>query len=150
MTYFTFLLLFFAPLVALAFFLALRDHRRITQLAAYAARGSALPTVLLAHVLAAVIYTTPWDNYLVATSVWSYNPALVTGVTIGWVPIEEYHLLRAAESGHGAAVRLAGQTDKRVQGIEPTSTLALRSGAWRRTGWLWPQSWPPGTSPALT
>ena len=38
MTYFTFLLLFFAPLVALAFFLALRDHRRITQLAAYAPR----------------------------------------------------------------------------------------------------------------
>lgn len=42
------------------------------------------------HVFIALIYTTPWDNYLVATSVWWYDPSLVTGVTIGWVPIEEY------------------------------------------------------------
>lgn len=45
---------------------------------------------LLAHVVAAVVWTTPWDNYLVATGVWSYDRALVTGLTIGWVPIEEY------------------------------------------------------------
>jgi lycopene cyclase domain-containing protein len=38
----------------------------------------------------AVIYTTPWDNYLVATGVWWYDPALVTGITLGWVPLEEY------------------------------------------------------------
>jgi len=37
-----------------------------------------------------VIYTTPWDNYLVATGVWYYNPDLVTGIVIGYVPIEEY------------------------------------------------------------
>ena len=36
------------------------------------------------------VYTTPWDNYLVATGVWWYDPALVNGLTIGWVPIEEY------------------------------------------------------------
>lgn len=41
-------------------------------------------------VVVAVIYTTPWDNYLVATGVWYYNPKLVTGITLGWVPIEEY------------------------------------------------------------
>lgn len=46
--------------------------------------------VLLAHVAVAVTYTTPWDNYLVASDVWSYDPDLVTGFTIGWVPIEEY------------------------------------------------------------
>jgi lycopene cyclase domain-containing protein len=45
---------------------------------------------LLVHVFLAVAYTTPWDNYLVATRVWYYNPALVSGVTLGWVPIEEY------------------------------------------------------------
>jgi len=44
--------------------------------------------LLLAAV--AVLYTTPWDNYLVATHVWWYDPALVLGITIGWVPIEEY------------------------------------------------------------
>jgi lycopene cyclase domain-containing protein len=46
--------------------------------------------VLLAHVLLALVYTTPWDNYLVATNVWWYDPELVTGITLGWVPIEEY------------------------------------------------------------
>jgi lycopene cyclase domain-containing protein len=38
----------------------------------------------------ALVYTTPWDNYLVATGVWFYNPALVTGITLGYVPLEEY------------------------------------------------------------
>lgn len=34
-------------------------------------------------------YTTPWDNYLVANSVWWYGENRVLG-TIGYVPIEEY------------------------------------------------------------
>jgi len=42
------------------------------------------------HIVLAVVYTTPWDNYLVATGVWYYNPELVTGWVIGYVPIEEY------------------------------------------------------------
>jgi len=46
--------------------------------------------LVLAHIVAAVVWTTPWDNYLVATGVWYYDPALVTGITLGWVPIEEY------------------------------------------------------------
>lgn len=46
--------------------------------------------LVLIHIAAALIYTTPWDNYLVATGVWWYHPDLVTGVTFGWVPIEEY------------------------------------------------------------
>jgi len=45
---------------------------------------------ILVHVVLAVLYTTPWDNYLVATGVWFYNPELVTGILIGYVPIEEY------------------------------------------------------------
>ena len=50
-----------------------------------------LPFVaLLTHVLLAVVYTTPWDNYLVATNVWWYDQGLVNGWTIGYVPIEEY------------------------------------------------------------
>jgi len=42
------------------------------------------------HILLALVYTTPWDNYLVATSVWYYNPKLVTGIVFGYVPLEEY------------------------------------------------------------
>ena len=89
MTYFGFLALFLLIPLAVLVVLTWLDHRR----------GITLPNalqnypawiVLVAHVVVAVIYTTPWDNYLVATAVWWYDPALVTGITIGWVPIEEY------------------------------------------------------------
>ena len=46
--------------------------------------------VIAAICVVALVYTTPWDNYLVATRVWWYHPELVTGFVIGWVPIEEY------------------------------------------------------------
>lgn len=46
--------------------------------------------VLLALIIAAVAYTTPWDNYLVATRVWYYDPHLVMNITLGYVPLEEY------------------------------------------------------------
>ncbi|MFB0545421.1 MAG: lycopene cyclase domain-containing protein [Anaerolineae bacterium] len=50
---------------------------------------------LLSHVAIALIYTTPWDNYLIANRVWWYDPTLVTGITLGWVPIEEYTFFAA-------------------------------------------------------
>jgi len=52
----------------------------------------ALPpaAVLAGHVALAVAYTTPWDNYLVASRVWWYDRSLVTGLVLGYVPIEEY------------------------------------------------------------
>ena len=37
----------------------------------------------------AFVYTTPWDNYLVAREVWTYPPGRVLA-TIGYVPVEEY------------------------------------------------------------
>lgn len=46
--------------------------------------------VLLGICLLAFVYTTPWDNYLVASRVWWYDPNLVTGIVFGYVPIEEY------------------------------------------------------------
>lgn len=46
--------------------------------------------VLLAHAALAVTYTTIWDNYLVASGIWGYDPKLVSGLKLGWVPIEEY------------------------------------------------------------
>lgn len=89
MTYFGFLARFLLiPLLIISGWLWLEKRR-----------GKKLPTVfqtwpiswvILGHVVIAIIYTTPWDNYLVATSVWWYDPNLVTGYTIGWVPIEEY------------------------------------------------------------
>ncbi len=89
MTYALFLVLFLViPIVILGFATwrdfrnQLRSSQRFNNFPGWLAVGI--------HVLLAVIYTTPWDNYLVATGVWYYNPELVTGITLGWVPIEEY------------------------------------------------------------
>jgi len=42
------------------------------------------------HMVLALLYTTPWDNYLVAIGVWFYNQKLVSGIVLGFVPVEEY------------------------------------------------------------
>jgi lycopene beta-cyclase len=49
----------------------------------------------------AIVYTTPWDNYLVASGVWYYDTKLVLGVLLGYVPLEEYafYILQAALTG---------------------------------------------------
>ena len=89
MTYAQFLVVFLGiPLVifALANWLDQRQDKHLP----VAMRNLPAWIPLLVHVLLAVGYTTPWDNYLVATGVWYYDPALVTGITLGWVPIEEY------------------------------------------------------------
>ncbi|MFD1632646.1 lycopene cyclase domain-containing protein [Haloplanus ruber] len=39
--------------------------------------------------VAALVYTTPWDNYLIARGVWSYAPGS-TLATLGHAPVEEY------------------------------------------------------------
>lgn len=39
--------------------------------------------------LIAVVYTTPWDNLLVARGVWGYGEGRVLA-TLGYVPVEEY------------------------------------------------------------
>jgi lycopene cyclase domain-containing protein len=76
MTYFGFLGLFLVlPILVLA---VPARHRSLPR--------RAIPLLCLL----ALVYTTPWDNYLVATHVWWYDPRLVTGIVLGWVPVEEY------------------------------------------------------------
>ncbi len=89
MTYYGFLLRFLVIPILILAAIALRDRRRGRAMPSFL-RSFPLGRAIAAHMLIALIYTTPWDNYLVATGVWWYDPALVTGVTIGWVPIEEY------------------------------------------------------------
>lgn len=89
MTYFGFLLRFLViPITA---FLALSwwDNKMTRNMGGFQ-NGRAVWIAIWVHVILAVVYTTPWDNYLVATGVWFYNPELVTGLVIGYVPIEEY------------------------------------------------------------
>ncbi len=89
MTYFGFLVRFLLlPIVALVV-LNVWEWRRGKELPV--ALHSYPPLKMLAILVAiALVYTTPWDNYLVATGVWWYNPQLVSGVILGWVPLEEY------------------------------------------------------------
>jgi lycopene cyclase domain-containing protein len=89
MTYCGFLLRFlFVPILV---FLAITywDGKNNKQIPGFR-NGGAVWIAIGIHILLAVVYTTPWDNFLVATGVWYYNPKLVTGFVIGYVPIEEY------------------------------------------------------------
>lgn len=89
MTYFEFLLRFLVIPILVFLVITYWDNKRNKQIQGFR-NGRAVWVAIGVHVLLAVIYTTPWDNYLVATGVWYYNPDLVTGMVIGYVPIEEY------------------------------------------------------------
>jgi lycopene cyclase domain-containing protein len=86
MTYFGFLFRFVIIPILILLAITLWDNKQIQNFR----NGRAVWTAIGIHVLLAVVYTTPWDNYLVATNVWHYNPKLVTGIVFGYVPIEEY------------------------------------------------------------
>jgi lycopene beta-cyclase len=80
MTYLQFHLVFIVPpLVVLL--------TRLPRVAA--AYGPRAWWTLPAIALIALIYTTPWDNYLVYRGIWWYGPDRVL-TTIGYVPVEEY------------------------------------------------------------
>ena len=78
MSYGQFLWVFLVgPIVVLGFLLRRRLSRRF-----------AISVAALAAV--AVAYTTPWDNAIVAMGVWSYDPSLIAGIVLGYIPLEEY------------------------------------------------------------
>ncbi len=89
MTYFAFLAIFIGIPLALLSVITIRDYMQKRWMPIAFAGWMPLK-VIVGLCVVALIYTTPWDNYLVATSVWFYNPQLVAGIIIGWVPIEEY------------------------------------------------------------
>jgi lycopene beta-cyclase len=89
MTYFGFLLRFLVIPIMIFLGITYWDNRKHRQIKDFR-NGRAVWVAIAIHIALAVIYTTPWDNYLVATGVWYYNPDLVTGKLIGYVPIEEY------------------------------------------------------------
>lgn len=89
MTYFDFLALFLLIPIAALFVVAVLDRARGREIPAEMRAWSPASAIIL-HAVIALLYTTIWDNYLVATRVWWYDPALVTGLTIAYVPIEEY------------------------------------------------------------
>ncbi|MEM6886397.1 MAG: lycopene cyclase domain-containing protein, partial [Verrucomicrobiota bacterium] len=82
MTYLYFHLVFILPVIFVFWYL-----RRME-------RQSDLPlqkTGIAILAIIALTYTTPWDNYLVASKIWTYGEGRVLdSLVIGYVPIEEY------------------------------------------------------------
>jgi lycopene beta-cyclase len=78
MTYARFLGLFVVLPIIL---LALRYRRTYTR------QNAAALGVLLAVVYAATI---PWDNLAVKWGLWHFRPDLIWGLTLGYLPLEEY------------------------------------------------------------
>ena len=81
MSYFAFHLVFTLPPILL---LALVQPKPLAGIGGFRA-WLGLPLI----VLLALVYTTPWDNYLIWRDVWHYGTGRVVG-TIGYVPVEEY------------------------------------------------------------
>ncbi len=149
MTYFGFLLRFLGvPIVVLSIVTWL-DYRRGKPIPANFRAWPVWAGILL-HVVVAVVYTTPWDNYLVATGVWYYDPALVTGIVLGWVPIEEYTFFVVQTIMAGLWIvflmrRLPVNPDppplQRAWRIYPVVILAV---IWAGSVALLVSGWPPG------
>ncbi|MEM7735430.1 MAG: carotenoid biosynthesis protein [Deinococcota bacterium] len=89
MTYLQFHAIFVLPPLALLILWAFYDARRGRPLAGQQVQTQRAQFMLGLNTLIAIVYTTPWDNYLVATGVWTYGRDRVLG-TIGYVPVEEY------------------------------------------------------------
>lgn len=153
MTYFGFLLIFLIfPIVLLSgVLLGLRRFENTRPARLIRPALIAIPVM----VTIALAYTTPWDNYLVATGVWWYDPGLVTGLTIGWVPIEEYTFFVLQPILGGIWLLLLIHLLPRPSSSTPLQSR-LRIWTTAATGLLWIGAllvlvfgWQPGTYLAL-
>jgi lycopene cyclase domain-containing protein len=88
MTYFGFLALFLMLPIGLLFAWVVFNWQKMAERSLIEIKR--LFVSFLVMICIALIYTTPWDNYLVATRVWWYEASRVFGITLGWVPLEEY------------------------------------------------------------
>jgi lycopene beta-cyclase len=79
-TYWQFHLVFTLPLLAFMLWLNRKNQQ---------AQNSTHRWGTLILVLLAVIYTTPWDSYLIQQNIWNYQPENIL-FTIYYIPIEEY------------------------------------------------------------
>ena len=127
MTYSAFLALFLlVPLLVTAAFTRTLQSRGTPVPSSL--RAWPVSPVLAGHAVLAVLYTTPWDNFLVATQVWWYDKALVSGLVIGYVPLEEYLFFIAQTVLVGLWTLLAARlTGGKVPELLPRPLLRLWS-----------------------
>jgi lycopene cyclase domain-containing protein len=139
-TYFGFLARFLVIPILVFLIVTWWDNKNNRRTPGFAS-GRAVWIGILVHVVLAVAYTTPWDNYLVATGVWSYNPNLVTGIVIGYVPLEEYtfFVLETVLAGLGwwfLARKTDTGTDFRADKRMIYQAVGLLTIAWAIFTWL--------------
>ena len=154
MTYFKFLQVFIFLPILVFLFISWRDERKGLQISGFK-NGRAIWYAIAVHLILAVLYTSPWDNYLVATGVWYYEPALIMGKVIGYVPIEEYtffivETLLAGLWWWFLARRIFPPvTFKQSARMRIITTLIL-TGFWIISLGLFISGWPPATYLAIT
>ena len=112
-------------------------------------------TAISVHIVLALLYTTPWDNYLVATGVWYYNPALVTGILLGTVPLEEYvfFILQTLFVGLWwwfLLPRLTPAVDFQPSGRIRLWASAVLAALWLISATVFLSGWKPGTYLSIT
>ena len=129
MTYREFLLAVLVPLLVAAAGLLVRRYRSAGAAARRRVRRGGVLVAVLAVV--AMVYTMPWDRWLIQHAVWWYPKDSVLG-TIGLVPIEEYLFMIGQTLITGCWVLSVASRGEPV--------LSVPSGRWRRpvaaSGWL--------------
>ncbi|MFX0124998.1 MAG: lycopene cyclase domain-containing protein [Candidatus Hodarchaeota archaeon] len=90
--YLSFLLFFIlVPLIINVAYLVYKHYLHVTaKRSKNLVKTSRYFTAIIILVIIALVYTTPWDNFLVANKIWYYDTNKVLGIIIGYVPIEEY------------------------------------------------------------
>jgi lycopene cyclase domain-containing protein len=153
MTYFGFLVRFvFIPIVVLlaVSLLDKKQNRRAVGFQENLTWG-----IISIHVILALVYTTPWDNYLVATGVWSYNPQLVSGLVFGWVPVEEYTFFVVETILSALWWLFLARRNPKTGEFRSDRTLVRRSAGALVIAWLlftvvFFSGWKPGTYLSIT
>ena len=135
MTYLQYHLAFIVPLLLLLLALTWRQTRRGQPVAGeFRPENKWAWTTFLLFPLIPLIYTTPWDNYLVFKEVWNYPPQRVLGRLL-YVPYEEYafFLLQTLITGLWLYALLRRGGPPQVS-PRPWLTRWSRPGC----GWAWP------------
>jgi lycopene beta-cyclase len=118
-SYLQFHLVFLLPALALVAVPAIRIVREHPRLGV----GVGVLVVL------AYLWTTPWDNHLVATDVWGYGDGRVLA-TIGYVPVEEYAFFGLQTLLAGAVTMIALDRRGLLDGSAPQQRASRRTVAW--------------------
>lgn len=145
MTYFGFLAIFILfPILALSI-VSITKRRKGKSI-----NDSKTVAAIGIHIILALLYTTPWDNYLVATDVWSYNSRLVSGIFLGYVPIEEYTFFLLETWFVGLWWQIIARRITSLEAFKPSARLrfgfiAIAALIWLCSAFIFFNHWQPMT-----